>query len=121
VGTVTASRYNGAGHDVRLTLQGSEASVQVGLDARAALRSTEPGVNFPDGTPHAHFAGRFSAAYREEMRAFMGLIRQERANPCPPEDAVAASRVADAAQASLMTGLPVTVAGSDIDPGRSSS
>ncbi|MGI4895786.1 MAG: Gfo/Idh/MocA family protein, partial [Janthinobacterium lividum] len=34
---VTASRYNGAGHDVRLELQGSLGSLHVGLDERSAL------------------------------------------------------------------------------------
>jgi len=38
------------------------------------------------------------------------VILGERGNPCTPEDAVAASRVADAAQESLETGLPVRVA-----------
>jgi myo-inositol 2-dehydrogenase/D-chiro-inositol 1-dehydrogenase len=43
VGTVSASRYNGAGHDVRLEIQGSSRSVMVGLDAKSALASAEAG------------------------------------------------------------------------------
>ena len=109
VGTVAATRYNGAGHDVRLELQGSRSSVMVGLDDRLAMRSAESGVVFPAGPPHAAFAERFDAAYRAEMLAFVELILGERENPCPPEDAVAASRVADAAQLSLETGAPVKV------------
>lgn len=111
VGTVSASRYNGAGHDVRLELQGSRGSLLVGLDDTTALRSAEPGVRFPPGPPHTTFAERFAAAYRAELVAFLELVRGERANPCPPEDAVAAARVADAAQESLATGAPVRVAG----------
>ena len=38
VTTVGASRYNGAGHDVRLEIQGSLGSVVVGLDGPAAAR-----------------------------------------------------------------------------------
>ncbi|MEF3121050.1 Gfo/Idh/MocA family oxidoreductase [Kocuria flava] len=110
VGTVSASRYNGAGHDVRLELQGSEGTVVVGLDDRAALRSAEPGTAFPAGPPHRTFAERFEDAYRAEMLAFVELVLGERGNPCPPEDAVAAARVADAAQESLRTGAPVRVA-----------
>jgi len=106
---VTASRYNGAGHDVRLELQGSAGSVQVGMDARTALRSTEPGVTFPEGSPHTTFAERFADAYRAEMAAFADLIRGVDGELCRPEDAVAASRVADAAQESLATGVPVRV------------
>ncbi|MDR6436298.1 myo-inositol 2-dehydrogenase/D-chiro-inositol 1-dehydrogenase [Paenarthrobacter nicotinovorans] len=110
VGTVSASRYNGAGHDVRLEIQGSNNSVMVGLDPKTAMVSAEPGIAFPDGYPHQTFAERFEAAYHSEMAAFIELILGERENPCTPEDAVAASRVADAAQASLVTGAPVRVA-----------
>ncbi|AMB39578.1 MULTISPECIES: Gfo/Idh/MocA family oxidoreductase [Paenarthrobacter] len=109
VGTVSASRYNGAGHDVRLELQGSEGSVVVGMDDQMALRSGERGITFPAGTPHKTFAERFDQAYRSEMAAFVEVILGERKNPCTPEDAVAASRVADAAQESLETGVPVRV------------
>jgi myo-inositol 2-dehydrogenase/D-chiro-inositol 1-dehydrogenase len=44
------------------------------------------------------------------MAAFAELVLGQRDNPCTPEDAVAASRVADAAQESLETGVPVRVA-----------
>jgi myo-inositol 2-dehydrogenase/D-chiro-inositol 1-dehydrogenase len=110
MGTVSASRYNGAGHDVRLEIQGSKGSLLVGLDDNSALASAEAGVAFPSGKPHQTFAERFDQAYRAEMAAFVELILGQRANPCTPEDAVAASRVADAAQESLATGVPVRVA-----------
>ncbi|WP_427173687.1 Gfo/Idh/MocA family oxidoreductase [Arthrobacter sp. 92] len=109
LGSVGASRYNGAGHDVRLEIQGSKASLMVGLDENTAMASAEAGVAFPSGNPHKTFAERFDQAYRSEMAAFAELILGQRFNPCTPEDAVAASRVADAAQASLETGRPVTV------------
>jgi myo-inositol 2-dehydrogenase/D-chiro-inositol 1-dehydrogenase len=109
VGTVSATRYNGAGHDVRLEIQGSRGSLLVGLDDRTALASAEAGVAFPAGQPHQTFAERFDAAYRAEMAAFVELILGLRDNPCTPEDAVAASRVADAAQESLRSGSPVRV------------
>jgi myo-inositol 2-dehydrogenase/D-chiro-inositol 1-dehydrogenase len=110
VGTVSASRYNGAGHDVRLEIQGSAGSVMVGLDDKAALASAEPGITFPSGISHKTFAERFHQAYRSELAAFVDVILGKRENPCTPEDAVAASLVADAAQASLESGMPVTVA-----------
>ncbi|TLM72747.1 Gfo/Idh/MocA family oxidoreductase [Pseudarthrobacter sp. NamB4] len=111
VGTVSASRYNGAGHDVRLEIQGSSRSLMVGLDDKTAMASAEPGVVFPSGEPHRTFAERFDQAYRSEMAAFVELVLGQRDNPCTPEDAVAASRVADAAQESLVSGLSVRVAG----------
>ncbi|OLL20613.1 MULTISPECIES: Gfo/Idh/MocA family oxidoreductase [unclassified Rhodococcus (in: high G+C Gram-positive bacteria)] len=109
VGTVSATRYNGAGHDVRLEIQGSKGSVMVGLDERSALRSAEPGVRFPAGPSHRTFAERFADAYRAELQAFVELVLGERENPCTPEDAVAAARVADAAQDSLERGVPVPI------------
>ena len=109
VGTVSATRYNGAGHDVRLEIQGSLSSLMVGLDDKTALASAEAGVSFPAGEPHRTFAERFDQAYRSEMAAFVELILGRRDNPCTPEDAVAASRVADAAQESLASGVPVQV------------
>ncbi|MFF1830205.1 Gfo/Idh/MocA family oxidoreductase [Paenarthrobacter sp. NPDC058040] len=109
VGTVSASRYNGAGHDVRLELQGSEGSILVGMDHQMAVRSAELGIAFPAGAAHKTFAERFHQAYRSEVAAFVEVILGQRKNPCTPEDAVAASRVADAAQESLETGVPVKV------------
>lgn len=109
VATASATRYNGAGHDVRLEIQGSKDSIVVGLDEQAALHSAEPGIAFPTGNPHHTFIERFDAAYRAEMVAFVEYVLGERENPCTPADAVAASRVADAAQESLASGVPVRV------------
>lgn len=109
LGTVAATRYNGAGHDVRLEIQGSKGTLMVGLDEESALTSAEPGIDFPAGAPHQTFAERFEGAYVAELQAFVELILGLRSNPCTPEDAVAASKVADAAQESLETGAPVRV------------
>jgi myo-inositol 2-dehydrogenase / D-chiro-inositol 1-dehydrogenase len=109
VATATATRYNGAGHDVRLDVQGSKDTVVVGLDERSALRSAEPGVGYPAGSAHETFAERFADAYVAELVAFVELVLGERENPCTPFDAVAASLVADAAQLSLTRGEPVPV------------
>lgn len=107
--SVAATRYNGGGHDVRLEVQGSRASLAVGLDEHTALRSAEEKVTFPTGAPHSNFMERFHAAYLGEISAFLELVRGERENPCTAEDAAAAARVADAAQESLATGNPVVI------------
>ncbi|MFI7584452.1 Gfo/Idh/MocA family oxidoreductase [Kocuria sp. M1N1S27] len=109
VATMSATRYNGAGHDVRLELQGSKGSVAVGMDEHMAMRSAEPGVRFPAGPPHTTFHERFAEAYRREMAAFVRVVRGEIPSPCTARDAVAASQVADAAQRSLETGAVVRV------------
>ena len=97
---VSASRYNGGGYDVRLELCGSAGALAVGLDARAPLRSAEPGVAWPDGRPYAHFYERFGAAYAAELEAFVELAAGRAPNVCPPEDALEALYVAEAAQRS---------------------
>ncbi|NKG21642.1 Gfo/Idh/MocA family oxidoreductase [Paeniglutamicibacter terrestris] len=109
VATASATRYNGAGHDVRLEIQGSKSTVVVGLDEQSAMHSAELGVEFPTGTSHQTFIERFDGAYRAEMVAFIEYVLGERENPCSAWDAVAASRVADAAQESLLTGAPVAI------------
>ena len=40
----SATRYNGAGHDVRMEVMGSEGTLGVGYDDSLAVRSAEPGV-----------------------------------------------------------------------------
>lgn len=107
--TASATRYNGAGHDVRLEILGSKDSIVVGLDEKSALRSTESGISFPTGNSHTTFMERFNSAYRVEIVAFIEYVLGERENPCTPWDAVAAARVADAAQKSLETGVPVSI------------
>ena len=47
--TVTSTRYNGAGHDVRMELLGSKASIGVGYDDSLAITSAEAGVTYPAG------------------------------------------------------------------------
>jgi myo-inositol 2-dehydrogenase/D-chiro-inositol 1-dehydrogenase len=98
--TVTGTRYNGAGYDVRLEAAGSGGMVAVGLDDRAPLRSAEPGVAWPAGHPYENFYDRFRAAYAAELEAFVDHVLGRIPNPCPPEDALEAFQVAEAAQLS---------------------
>lgn len=109
VATVSATRYNGAGHDVRLELHGSEGTTHVGLDASYAGSTAETGFDYPSGATHSTFHERFAEAYAEEIRAFVQLVRGDRENPCTAADAVDASRVADAAQRSLESRRPMPV------------
>lgn len=107
--TAAATRYNGAGHDIRLDVMGSKDSAIVGLDEKSAFRSAEQGVTFPNEEAHPTFAERFADAYKNECIAFVELVLGERDNPCTPIDAVSAALVSDAAQLSLVTGQPVTI------------
>jgi myo-inositol 2-dehydrogenase/D-chiro-inositol 1-dehydrogenase len=106
---VSGTRYNGAGHDVRMELHGSLGSIAVGLDSHTALRSAEPGVSFPDGKPHMTFMDRFQPAYVAELTAFTEVVAGRREVPCTVRDALAAFRIADACELSRHENRIVTL------------
>ena len=106
---MAASRYNGAGYDVRLELHGSLRTAVVGLDDRVPLASTEPGVTWPDRPAYANFAERFAAAYVAELRAFVAVATGLAESPCRGEDALEALYVAEACERSRREGRAVRV------------
>lgn len=107
--TVSSTRYNGAGHDVRLEVMGEKGSVAAGLDDHTALESAEEGVTFPSGPTHPTFVERFARAYRAEMEAFLALARDRGPSECSPQDALEAFYVAEAAELSRRENRPVDV------------
>jgi myo-inositol 2-dehydrogenase/D-chiro-inositol 1-dehydrogenase len=107
VATVLGGRYNGAGYDARFELHGSSATIAVGLDERAPLRPAQPSASWPDFRPYASFFERFQAAYATELADFVGHVLGRIPNPCPPEDALEALYVAEAASLSRTQGRPV--------------
>jgi myo-inositol 2-dehydrogenase / D-chiro-inositol 1-dehydrogenase len=104
---VSNTRYNGRGYDVRLELHGTSDSIAVGLEEKLPLRSVEPGVTFPDGPPHQFFMDRFTAAYRQELAAFIEVVAGTRESPCTVADAVEAGWIAEACTLSLHEHRPV--------------
>lgn len=106
---VSNSRHNARGHDVRMELHGFADSVAVGLEDKLPLRSVEPGVTFPAGTPHDFFMDRFAAAYRAELAAFTEVVAGSRPSPCTVADALEAGWIAEACTLSLHEHRPVTV------------
>lgn len=108
--TVTATRYNGAGHDVRLEVCGSKDARFVGLDDRAPMPSAEARVSWQRGTPYDTFMERFHAAYVTELTAFTEVVAGRAENPCPVDDALEALYVAEACERSRRTGEPVRIA-----------
>ena len=102
--TVTATRYNGGGHDVRLEVHGSEGSLLAGLDDTFPFTSAEPGVTFPPGPRHWSFMERFLPAYVAELTAFADVARGGLPSPCTIADGLAAFRVAEAASISREQG-----------------
>lgn len=109
--TVTATRYNGAGHDVRLEVCGSQGARFVGLDDRAPLPSAEPVLSWQRAdAPYATFMERFHDAYVTELGVFTEVAAGRAANPCSVADALEALYVAEACERSRLTGRPVAVA-----------
>jgi myo-inositol 2-dehydrogenase / D-chiro-inositol 1-dehydrogenase len=98
--TLQGSRYNGAGHDVRMELAGTEATYVVGLDERSPWTSAEREVSFPDGDPWPNFWVRFTPAYVDELNAFVEVAKGAAASPCTVSDALQALYVAEAAELS---------------------
>jgi myo-inositol 2-dehydrogenase / D-chiro-inositol 1-dehydrogenase len=107
--TVSATRYNGAGHDVRMEVMGSEGTIGVGYDDSLAVLPAEEGVDYPRGPRKWSFMERFLPAYREELTAFCEVVAGRTENPCTVSDALQAFRVAEACEISRAEGRPVSM------------
>lgn len=110
IAVVSNSRHNARGYDVRMEIHGFADSIAVGLEDKLPLRSVEPGVTFPAGTPHDFFMDRFTAAYRAELTAFTEVVAGTRPSPCTIADALEAGWIAEACTLSLHEHRPVTIA-----------
>ena len=108
--SVTATRYNGAGHDVRMEVHGSQGTLGVGHDTTLAITSAEPGIDWPPGPRHWSFMERFLPAYVTELTAFVDVARGSTPSPCTVADALEAFRTAEACARSMASGQPVDLA-----------
>jgi myo-inositol 2-dehydrogenase/D-chiro-inositol 1-dehydrogenase len=106
---VSNSRYNAAGHDVRLEVHGTRDSLAAGLGPGLPLRSAEPGVSFPDGKPFTFFMDRLAGAFRAELAAFTEVVAGRRASPCTVADAIETGWVAEACTLSRREHRPVRI------------
>ena len=104
---VSSTRYNGAGHDVRMEVLGEKGAIAVGLDHSLALRSAEPDVDFPRGPQKWSFMERFAPAYRAELAEFTRVAAGEAESPCTVADALQAFRTAEACELSRSQRRPV--------------
>lgn len=107
--TLSGSRYNGAGYDVRMEIAGTAATYVVGLDEHAPLVSAEPAVKFPAGPAFREFWPRFEAAYEAEINHFIQVARGAAASACTVADALESFYVAEAATRSRRERRPVTI------------
>lgn len=106
---VSATRYNGGGHDVRMEVMGEKGTVAVGLDHSLAMRSAEEGIDFPKGPQKWSFMERFQPAYEAELAAFLDVAAGRMPSPCTVTDALQAFRVAEACELSRAERRPVAL------------
>ncbi|MGW4484206.1 Gfo/Idh/MocA family protein [Amycolatopsis sp. NPDC004368] len=107
--TVSLTRYNGSGYDVRLEALGSRSGIVVGLDDRAPLLSAEPGFAPLAGPAYPGFMERFRPAYAAELAAFLDVAAGRTPSPAGVADALEAFSIAEACELSRREGRPVQV------------
>jgi predicted dehydrogenase len=100
--TFQGSRYNGAGHDIRMELAGTDATWIVGFTDRTPAVLADESSIVISGTPWPNFWERFTPAYVAEMNVFVEVARGERESPCTVEDGVEAFYIAEAATVSRL-------------------
>ena len=111
--TVSATRYNGAGHDVRLEVCGSRGALFVGLNDRAPMPTAETALSWHQEPPYTTFMERFHIAYITELTAFVDVAAGRAPSPCTAADALQALYVAEACDISRREGVPVRVEQTD--------
>lgn len=106
--SISGTRHDARGHDVRLEAFGARDSLSAGITARTPLRTLDgPDVSI-DVDPYTGFVDRFREAFRAESTAFIDMVAGA-PNPCPPQAALAAIRAAVACEVSARTGRSVDV------------
>ena len=108
--TASATRYNGAGHDIRLEVCGSTGALFVGLDDRAPMPTAERDMSWDRARPYATYLERFHDAYVAELSAFVEVAAGRLPSPCTPAEALEAMYIAEACDRSRRRGEPVAVA-----------
>lgn len=107
--TITGTRHDALGHDIRLEAFGSNDSMSAGLNQRTPLRDLE-GELALNKNPYQGFVDRFRDAFKNETNAFVQFALGEIANPCPPDSALESLRIAIACEQSISTGAAVKLA-----------
>src|SRR5829696_3335021 len=106
---LTGTRHDPLGYDVRLEVFGTQDSIAVGVDGRTPLRSVEPEAPCAAADGYRDFLDRFDGAYRDELEAFVTVVRQGGPSACTLSDARAALSVALAAGRSRAERRPVSI------------
>ena len=110
LGTISGSRHDPLGYDVRMELYGSRDSIAIGWDDRTPLRSVEPDYDPPTGVYYGSFLDRFNRAFRAELAEFLRVARGEVESPSTMEESQQSLRVAIAAEMSRRERRHVAIA-----------
>lgn len=105
---ITGTRHDPVGHDVRMEIFGSKDSLSIGLNKKTPIHDIEGEMNF-EPVRYKGFIERFREAFAKESQAFHQLTKGEISNPCPPNSAREALRVAIACEESIRTGQSVSL------------
>jgi myo-inositol 2-dehydrogenase/D-chiro-inositol 1-dehydrogenase len=104
---ITGARHDPLGYDFRAEILGSGDSIVVGVNDRTPVRSVEPGAPPPPADPYEGFLDRFRDAFAAETAMFVEVAQGRAANPCTPQEALSALRVAVACERSWRERRPV--------------
>jgi myo-inositol 2-dehydrogenase / D-chiro-inositol 1-dehydrogenase len=107
--SITGARANPLGYDHRTEVIGSRDALCAGWTQRTPLRSADADGGTGPVDPYPAFPDRFGPAYHAELEAFVSLVRGEGENRSPGQSALAALRVAVAADRSLSEHRPVAL------------
>ncbi len=109
--SISGTRHDPVGHDVRLEAFGTLDTVVGGLTRRTPLHALpEADAMSAVDDPYRGFVDRFRSAFMHETRAFVSYSLGETANPCPPDSALESLRAAIACEESIRTGIPARIA-----------
>lgn len=106
---ITGARHDPLGYDFRTEILGSEDSVVIGVGYRTPVHPLDPEGPPPTNVPYRGFLDRFASAFAAETDAFIDLLAGRAENPCPPEEALQALKVALACERSWREHRPVAL------------
>jgi myo-inositol 2-dehydrogenase/D-chiro-inositol 1-dehydrogenase len=121
--SITGSREDGRGEDVRIEVIGSADALSAGFNAKTPLGLLDP-IGVAPEEPFAGASERFAEAYAAEIGRFLDIAaRADSVNHSTAREALSSLLVAVAAERSLAEGRPVAVerAGELLNGGRVSA
>lgn len=107
--SISGTRHDPRGHDVRFEVFGSKDSLSSGFAPRTPLNLLDEGIALSD-RPYSGFVDRFREAFRQETMAYVEWLAGNRGNPCSPDSARSGICIAIACEISAREKRMVKVA-----------